>query len=416
MIEQRKQDEIVRREEAEITPAGTAPDVAAIVQDIKPPEGMSADEARQIEQHAVDIVKQLVETKDEMQAMKIEEGISNLGTRAESDAIKGMKGIFDSKIGEMLRREGKENIAGRSVTKDLVELRRQLREINPTELEKSFFGKIPFIGDRILKVIDRIASKYEHVSNVIQEIDKSLNAAKNRALQDNAELTVRLVTLKGLQKNVDWRIYQGKLIVKNIDAMMASTTDAQKQSEMKETLFHVLSRLNSLARANAMLAQGYAQIKVLRNNNNELARELGISADQGMVVVTNILIIYTAAQRQKEIIDAINQFHEFLGNGLISAAKMTKDNQSRVYGALRDSLTAMDNIREANAITEEALRERDQFIQQGITAARTEIPQLEKMATDMMNRVKGVRIEEMNEIELGALPTRPTGGAERPKI
>jgi len=381
------------------------------VASVERPEWMSEEEARQIEQAASDIASQLASTKEGVAAIEIEDRISNLGIQAEKRSTDHVNGLLSTRVGQMLKRD-----KSREVTRELLRLRKTLKEISPTEIEKSFFRKIPIIGDRIMKVMETIAERYDSVSEVVRDIETKLKAAGQRTLQDNAELKVALEDIENRQRILQKHIYLGKIVVQKIDELISATSDLQRQGELREVLHNALTRVDALARVAELYAQLFVEIRLTRDTNNKLVRVINIAVQLGMNVVHNAMLLHSALQRQLEIMQALQQYKEFLETTMVSIAEMVKEHQGKVYGFLKEPIMAMDKIQQAHSALEEALKERDRFIQEGIESARTNIPKLEKMTGELMDRVKGVRIEEMQSIELESLPTRPVGGAVRPAI
>lgn len=384
---------------------------------LKPPEGMSAEEVQYAEEISSDIVNRLTNAQGEIERIDIEDQISNLGMKVETLAVNELKGLLGQRVGQMLQRDkrlGKGQ--NQQMTKDLVNLRKALREITPSEVEKSLLGRIPIIGNRLVRVMEAITEKYDSVAKVIGDIEKSLRAGRARLLQDNAELKVALDYLLGQQKVVEHHIYLGKLVLKKLDELIAETTDTQRQAELREVLHNVISRVDALVRVKELFTQIFVEIRLTRDTNFKLVRTVDTAVSAGMAVTTAGVLLYSALQRQAEIIAVLTQHREFLEKQMVTVAEMIRDHQGKAYEFLREPLASMAKIEQAHNILLEALKDRDRFIQEGIDSARVNIPKLERMADELSDKVKGVRVEELTSLELGELPSRPVGSTARATI
>lgn len=409
------QEDLVEEEEPlELEVGGKAQSTPDIV---VRPNKMTDEEDQQIQQTVANILERLKEAKEGIEALDLQEQISNFGLKAEQLALAELKSLLGQRMGDMVRRDKRLSKGpNQQIGKDLLKLRDTLRQITPSEIEKGPISRIPFIGDRLVQVMQRIMDRYDTVITVLEDIEKRLKDSKVRVLQDNAELKIGYEQFLEKRRVVDYHIYCGKLLIKGLDDLIGNTTDVQRQSELREVLHDALSRVDAIARSRELLVQGLVEITMTRNTNLKLVRSVDTAVDSGMAITTMGVLLYSALQRQAEIISVLEQHREFLEKQMVTVAQMVKDHQGRAYEFLRDPLARMAKIEEAHSILLEALKERDRFIQEGIDSARLNIPKLEKMTKELEDRVGGVRVEEVSSLELGILPTRPADRAERPRI
>lgn len=383
---------------------------------VRPPK-MTEEEDQQVKQTVSDILDRLAGAEEGVEALDFQTKISNFGLKAEQDSLRDLKGLLGQRMGDMIRRDKRLAMGpNQQIGKDLLRLRNTLREITPSEIEKGPIAKIPFIGDRLVRVMQRIMDKYDTVITVLEDIEKNLKNSKTRVLQDNAELKIGYEQFLERRKVIDYHIYCGQLLVKGLDELISQTTDLQRQAELREVLHDVLSRVDALARAKELLAQGRVELSMTINTNNKLVRSVDTAVDSGMAVTTVGVLLYSALQRQAEIIAVLEQHREFLEKQMVTVAEMVRDNQGKAYEFLRDPLARMAKIEEAHSILLEALKERDRFIQEGIESARVNIPKLAKMTQELDDRIGGVRVEEVSSLELQVLPSRPVGSTGRATI
>lgn len=383
---------------------------------VRPPK-MTDEEDQQVKQTVADILGRLACAEEGIEALDLQAKISNFGLKAEQDSLRQLKGLLGQRMGDMIRRDKRlARGPNQQIGRDLLRLRNTLREITPSEIEKGPIARIPFIGDRLVRVMQRIMDKYDTALTVLEDIEKNLKNSKTWVLQDNAELKIGYEEFMERRRVIDYHIYCGKLLVKGLDDLISQTTDLQRQAELREVLHDVLSRVDALVRTRELLAQGRVELSMTINTNNKLVRSVDTAVDSGMAVTTMGVLLYSALQRQAEIIAVLEQHREFLEKQMVTVAEMVRDHQGKAYEFLRDPLARMAKIEEAHSILLEALKDRDRFIQEGIDSARVNIPKLEKMTQELDDRIGGVRVEEVSSLELQVLPSRPVGSTGRATI
>lgn len=157
-----------QQENAALTPTESS---SIEAKNIVTPEGISEEEEQELRRRSEDLVKELKDASGSKE-MELFDSITNLGVQTQRNAAAELD-LLRTRVGDMLAQDG----PGAQISKDLVDLRLVLDEINPHELSKPGFLRrvlsvIPFVGKLTpgLRILEKIAIRYEAVSK--QELSR----------------------------------------------------------------------------------------------------------------------------------------------------------------------------------------------------------------------------------------------------
>jgi len=153
------------------------------------PQGITDEESQEIQSRATELVKQL-EGSTGSQELEIIDSMTNLGIQAQRNAG-GELELMRSRVGEMITNEG----PGAEIARDLLDVRVALNQINPQEPAKRNlwswawgFVPSPFKSNPAIKVLQRIAIRYEPVSKQVTMIEAKLRDGRAMLARDNVEM------------------------------------------------------------------------------------------------------------------------------------------------------------------------------------------------------------------------------------
>ena len=139
------------------------------------PEGISEEESQALKNRAQDAVRQLEDASGGKE-LELVTSIGSVGAQVQRNVARELE-LLRPRVGDVLTREGP---AG-EVSKDLVELRVALDQINPHQVARQgllrrVFGMLPVVSRSLpaIKVVEKIALRYEPVGEQVTVIETRL--------------------------------------------------------------------------------------------------------------------------------------------------------------------------------------------------------------------------------------------------
>ena len=322
-----RQDENVR-----LISTGTQEMATEDIDEPVAPKGISDEESQAFKSRATDLVKRL-EDASGSQELELTDSITSIGVQAQRRAGTELD-LLRGRVGEMVSGGG----AGDGISKDLVELRVTLNQINPheagkTALGKRILGRVPLVGATALKTLEKIAVRYEPVSKQVSLIETRLREGRMMLAMDNAELRKLYEQVEQEQLPIQKNAYLGELVMKHLGDLLEITEDPLKKERIRVVLHDVAMRVQDLRTMEAVHIQFFVSIEMTRQNNSRL----GQSVERTLALGTNVVLIGLAIQmalvRQKNVLVATKRTQEFMGN-LIAANAASLRHHTQEIGDL----------------------------------------------------------------------------------
>ena len=370
-----------------------AQDLAPVeVPEPAPPKGLTDEEVREMHSRATDLVKQL-DGASGSQELELIDSMTNIGMQAQRGA--GIElDLLRTRVGDMVTDEG----PSAELSKDLLELRMALNQINPHELsEQSFarriFGKIPVIGsfDPAVRVLERIAIRYEPVSKQVTVIEARLREGRAMLTRDNVEMRKLYEGVEAQQLPIQKNAYMGELLMQQLSELMERAEDTLRAERIRNSLYDVSMRVQDLRTMEAVHVQFFVSLEMTRQNNTRLGQSVERTLTLAMTVVTVGLAIQAALARQRRVLEATQRTREFLGNVLVANAAAIKQHTEEIGDAYNNPVIAMDKITQAHNDLIEAMDTADRLKQEGIDSARNNISELSRLSSELQERSSGLR-------------------------
>jgi uncharacterized protein YaaN involved in tellurite resistance len=369
---------------AEITGAGLE-----IIRGTKPPSGMSDEEAQKIKNQAAALVKQLGDASGSKE-LEILDNMANMGMQTQRNAA-GYLDLLKARVSTFLSDAG----PSRDIANSMRDLRIALDQIDPHGAPKSIWDRIfnvfPFFGKyNPVRILQRVALRYEPVSRQISVIETRLRDGRALLIRDNVELRKLYEQLEAQQPMVQRNAYLGELLMQRLTQLLEQTPDAVKRERIRGALHDVSMRVQDLRTMEEVHVQYFVSIEISRQNNNRLGQAVERTLTLATNVVTVGLAIQSALIRQKSIMEATRRTREFLGTLITANAAAIKTHTQEIGDLYINPVIAMDKITQAHNDLIEALDIADRLRQEGIQAARENITRLSELSSSLMQRAGGL--------------------------
>ena len=388
-----RQEDDPREEVLEAEVISSVPELRS---ELARPEGVTEEEAEAFKKRAEDLARQIETTSGSME-MEAVDSIANLGVQAQRGAASGLN-LLRTRVGDMITQEG----AADSVAKDMVELRQNLDQINPHELEtRGFLSKLPFVRQvgSLVKALEKVAIRYEPVSKQVTVIETRLREGRSMLAKDNIELRKLYEHVEAQQLPVQKNAYLGELLMTELQSLMERTDDPMKRDRIQNALHDVSMRVQDLRTMGEVHMQFFVSLEMTRQNNTQLGQAVERTLSLATNVVTVGLAIQAALARQKRVLEANRRTQEFLGNVLVANAAAIKRHTTEIGDVYNNPVIAMDKITQAHNDLVDAIEAAGRLKQQGIETARENIAKLSELSTEMQQKASGLLESAAGSVE-----------------
>ena len=388
MVTEERPDE--QEENTVLDPPGSQELAPVVIKEPTAPKGVGEEEVRTLKARATELVNDLGSATGSKE-LEMTDTIGNLGIQTQRTAGTELD-LLRTRVGDMLTQEGPST----QISKDLIDLRGALNQINPHEMSQvGFIGrllsKLPFVGNPALKALERIAIRYEPVSKQVSIIETQLREGRAMLARDNVELRMLYGQVEAQQLPIQKNAYMGELVMEQLDELLKHTEDSLKTERVRNALHDVSMRVQDLRTMEEVHIQFFVSIEMTRQNNNRLGQSVERTLALGSNVVMVGLAIQSALIRQKRVLEATQRTREFLGNLIVANAASIRQHTQEIGDVYNNPVIAIDKITQAHNDLIEAMDMADRLKQEGIDGARENIAKLSKLSADLQERSRGLR-------------------------
>ena len=347
------------------------------------PPGITAAESQEFQAKAATAIKQLEESSGGKE-MELVDSITAVGVQAQRHAGRELE-LLRAQVGDMMTRGG----PGEKISQDLLDLRLALDQINPHELNRSWFRSVvstlPLVNRFSPMVIrlKKIAIRYETVSKQVRVVESSLQDGRMLLTRDNIEVRM-------LYEQVDNQLlvilkngYLGELLMQQLEEALERSDASPKAARLREALSDVAIRVQDLKGMEEVHLMLFVSIEMTRQNNTRL----GQSVDRTLTLATNTVTIGLALQsalaRQKRVLEAVQRTREFIGDLLVANAASIRQHTAKIGDIYNSPVVAIEKLTQAHNDLIEAINLVEQLKTEGLDSARKNIVELNKLSGEL---------------------------------
>ncbi|MEO6398050.1 MAG: toxic anion resistance protein [Tepidiformaceae bacterium] len=352
------------------------------------PRGVTAAEAIELSERASAIVGDLRNANGSKE-LQIIDAITAVGMQAQRHAATDIN-LLRGRVGEMLSSE--QDGAATRISKDLVDLRLTLNRIDPQQVGREHMirravHRLPFGRNRLLRVLETIAVRYEPVSRQVVMLETRLREGRMLLVRDNIELRKLYEQVEAQRPSVQRNAYLGELVMQQLEVLLQETEDSSKRSRIQDALYDVAIRVQDLRVMEEVHLQMFASLELTWQNNGRL----GQAVDRTLTLVSNVTVIGLAIQaalaRQRRVLEATQKTREYLGDRLLANAEAIKQHTVEIGDVYNGPVIALEKLTQAHDTLFQTMDIVDRLKSDGIASARENAKTLTKLVAQFEDRM-----------------------------
>lgn len=270
---------------------------------------------------------------------------------------------------------------GGDVSKGLLALRREIKDLDPSAVD---FAKSGVLG-KLFNPVRNYFEKYEKSQDVIDDIIKSLDKGKATLKNDNTTLALEEHTLRDLTKKINKEIELGtqmdECISNRISEAEATGEDPDKiRFVQEEILFPLRQRLMDMQQMVVVNHQGIIAMEVIQRNNKELMRGVDRAKMVTVSALRTAVMVASALYNQKIVLQKIQALNETTNNLIASTSRMLREQGTEVQRQAMDTGVSVDTLKASFEDLTAALDEISTYKQEALPMMKQTIEQFRELA------------------------------------
>jgi len=240
---------------------------------------------------------------------------------------------------------------GAVVSKSLVDLRRIVEDLDPTQQgllsSKHLFGVIPF-GNRLRDYFGRYQSAQGHLNAILQ----ALYRGQDELRRDNAAIEQEKVNIWDIKGRLQAYLYMASKLDVALEGQIneIGQTDPERARTLREdALFYVRQKRQDVLTQLAVNAQGYLALELVRKNNLELVKGVDRATTTTVSALRTAVIVAQALTNQALVLNQITALNSTTGNLIESTSVMLKEQTGKVHEQAASATISVEKLQAAFA-------------------------------------------------------------------
>lgn len=239
---------------------------------------------------------------------------------------------------------------GGAVANGLVELQREIKDLDPSLID---FTKTGILG-KIFNPIRAYFNRYQKADEVINDIVVSLEKGKTTLKNDNTTLEIEQQAMRELTKKLTKEIDMGTMMDEAISAQIelakANNEDAEKIKFVTEELqFPLRQRIMDMQQMIVVNHQGIMAIEVVRRNNKELIRGVERAKTVTISAMKIAAIVASALYNQKIVLKKIELLNETTNELISGTSRMLKEQGAEIHKQSMEANISVETLKNSFA-------------------------------------------------------------------
>jgi len=294
-----------------------------------------------------------------------------------------------------LSRDGDE---GGLVAKGLVDLQRELRDLDPSLID---FTRTGILG-KLFDPVRAYFAKYQKAESVIADIIVSLDKGETTLKNDNTTLELEQQAMRDLTKKLMKEIQLGTLmdesIEKQIETAKARNEDPEKVKFVtEEVLFPLRQRFMDMQQVIVVNQQGVMATELVIRNNKELIR--GVERAQNVTInaLRISVMVASALYNQKIVLTKIQMLNEMTDFFIRKNAETLKRQGAEIQIKSMEPNISVETLKTAFADVKDAFDSISTYKQEALPKMRETINQFKELAAKGEEQIQ--KLEKGHKLE-----------------
>lgn len=276
-------------------------------------------------------------------------------------------------------RGGGSDVGQARVATGLVELRRTIEDLDPSQVNQGglggFISRLPFM-DNVKDYFAKYASAQTHLEKIIV----TLQRGQEELRKDNAAIEGEKVNLWAtMQRMQEYAVLAASLdaaIVQHIETVRL--TDPERADQLtSDLLFVIRQKHQDLLTQLAVSAQGYLALDLVRKNNTELIRGVERATTTTVSALRTAIVVAQALANQKLVLDQITALNTTTSNLIVSTSEMLRKQTGEIHTQAASSTVSLDALKQSFANVYATMDAIDTFKVQAVDSMAATVSTLE---------------------------------------
>jgi uncharacterized protein YaaN involved in tellurite resistance len=286
---------------------------------------------------------------------------------------------------------------GGAVASGLLELQREIKDLDPSIID---FTKTGLLG-KIFNPIRAYFDRYQKADSVINDIVMSLEKGKITLKNDNTTLEIEQQELRELTKKLTKEIEMGtmmdEIIDSQIEAAKANSEDPERIKFVTEELqFPLRQRIMDMQQMMVVNQQGIMAIEVVRRNNKELIRGVERAKNVTISAMKIAAIVASALYNQKIVLKKIEMLNATTNELISGTSKMLKEQGAEIQKQSMEANISVETLKTSFADVLAAMEAISTYKQEALPRMKETINQFKALAEKGELEIQ--RLEKGNQL------------------
>lgn len=329
--------------------------------------------------------------------------IDSMGMAEAKEIALSSNNLMNRQLKELDNSSVKEN---KKVVKSLMDMENKIVELNPAKAGINWddplrggriFGiKLPFIGDKLQKYIQKTRDASQYIEMVNKELDEGSRIIRESIgeidleKQKNLEITMRS----------NEYLYLNSAIVKKVESRMIENKLNEKEKELvTEVILYPLEQKKSDLNTQIHVAiTSYYGLDVIQKNNKELLRGVQRCQMVALPALNTSITMASALADQKNVHDTVGAINQTAEEMLNSVSTMVSSQSQQIQKSAQSETIKRKSIMDNYKKIEDALKKTSEYRLQAHAALKKDnekMEELTKNAVSMMTANKRHTAEKL---------------------
>jgi uncharacterized protein YaaN involved in tellurite resistance len=294
---------------------------------------------------------------------------------------------------------------GSHVSTSLVQLRRQVEDLDPTRQGLSggrgLLSHLPF-GNRMKDYF----AKYQSAQHNLDAIIQALYHGQEELQRDNAAIEQEKVNLWQMKGRLEQYAYMSSKLDEALEARVRTLelSDPEKAKTMQEdVLFYVRQKRTDVLTQLAVNMQGYLALDLVRKNNQELIKGVDRATTTTVSALRTAVIVAQALTNQRLVLDQITALNTTTSNLIESTSVLLREQTGQVYSQAASATVDVQKLQTAFNNIYATMDMIDKFKVQALDNMRTTVNTLSNEIDKAQTYVERARTAEIGQAHAATL-------------